>query len=172
MIKWIIPLVVASLLCGCVGTRLSPVESRLTADVVGSFACKNPEDVIRGIEKQFGGYPLDEIAKSYNRPFWDCSLVPIGPDKVGLLVGVDSGSAVGNSIYLVYRRENGKLHLAGSFGGCEFRFLRDRATYGLYDVYTMWHMSANGGPYEYYRWTGSEYEVYKSGDLQKESQEK
>ena len=137
-------------------------NGKLVADDVKKFLCELEEDLCN----------LDEYLREVGRPFWTFSHQPVGPDAKGLLVNLYTESAVGNEHYLLYRKDGRKLVLLGKFEGCEFKILQDRVNNGLYDIYTMWHMSAAGGPYKYYSWTGSEYKIYKSGDLEEETLEK
>ena len=169
ILLWLTALVCA----GCATTRwLRPeaepasIAARICNEAEHISGCANGEIVAANIERIWGD--LEDTFNAFEGSFWECSSVQIGPKERGLLVAVDSGSAVGNDDYLVYRISKRKLVYLGSFRGSVFRLLPDRVNNGFYDIETMWHTSSSGGPYRYYRWTGSSYEQYESGDTEKE----
>jgi len=164
-LKWKLGKVISEPVSYRMADAPSDVDTLLISDVTHLIKCNNPEVVVKDLKELIKN--IDYARKTFGRRFWELEEVEIGPRDVGLLVRIYSGSAVGNDYYLLYSIVDKNLELIGEFRGEEFKIIFDRISNGFYDLYTLWHMGANGGPFDYYRWNGSRYEVYKSGDTSK-----
>ena len=172
----LIPLVIALMGTGCVTVTRGPTAGELQTeqepDPIAAHVrteaervsgCTNGQVVVADVDTiLLKRYDFEDLATWHYKFVFDS--VSIGPDKLGLLVRLWTGSASGNSEFLLYRTRGNELVLVGYFQGSMFKLLTDRVTNGMHDIYTQWHMSAGGGPYVYWHWTGTSYEVYKTGD--------
>ena len=97
------------------------VAVRIKTEVEQISDCVNGEIVAKNIEESC--QDLEYTFKAIGRVFWEFSTPTIGPKEQGLLVKIDTGSAVGNNEYLLYRKTEKKLILLGKFAGCEFKIV-------------------------------------------------